>query len=159
MKQKLTLPAQPMTCELVRQPHTSQAVTLSSLLLVWDQKGQTHSTLNTHMENVDLLISEEAHLHGCSPHTVTSPVLIWSFQKDSLQVLAMRPPARTAAGLSTSAERGRKIRRSRSTLLEPHAANECKGSPRGLRAVGARCSAAEWVTPGKWAQLQYGKIS
>ena len=28
--------------------------------LVWDQKGQTHSTLNTHMENVDLLISEEA---------------------------------------------------------------------------------------------------
>ena len=27
--------------------------------LVWDQKGQTHSTLNTHMENVDLL-SEEA---------------------------------------------------------------------------------------------------
>ena len=24
--------------------------------LVWDQKGQTHSTLNTHMENVDLLI-------------------------------------------------------------------------------------------------------
>ena len=26
--------------------------------LVWDQKGQTHSTLNTHMEN--LLISEEA---------------------------------------------------------------------------------------------------
>ena len=27
---------------------------------VWDQKGQTHSTLNTHMENVDLLISEEA---------------------------------------------------------------------------------------------------
>ena len=29
--------------------------------LVWDQKGQTHSTLNTHMEHVDLLISEEAH--------------------------------------------------------------------------------------------------
>ena len=28
--------------------------------LVWDQKGQTHSTLNTHMENVDLLIGEEA---------------------------------------------------------------------------------------------------
>ena len=28
--------------------------------LVWDQKGQTHSTLNSHMENVDLLISEEA---------------------------------------------------------------------------------------------------
>ena len=28
--------------------------------LVWDQKGQTHSTLNTHMENIDLLISEEA---------------------------------------------------------------------------------------------------
>ena len=28
--------------------------------LVWDQKGQIHSTLNTHMENVDLLISEEA---------------------------------------------------------------------------------------------------
>ena len=28
--------------------------------LVWDQEGQTHSTLNTHMENVDLLISEEA---------------------------------------------------------------------------------------------------
>ena len=28
--------------------------------LVWDQKGQTHSTLNTHLENVDLLISEEA---------------------------------------------------------------------------------------------------
>ena len=28
--------------------------------LVWDQKGQAHSTLNTHMENVDLLISEEA---------------------------------------------------------------------------------------------------
>ena len=28
--------------------------------LVWDQKGQTHSTLNTHMENVDLLISKEA---------------------------------------------------------------------------------------------------
>ena len=28
--------------------------------LVWDQKGQTHSTLNTHVENVDLLISEEA---------------------------------------------------------------------------------------------------
>ena len=28
--------------------------------LVWGQKGQTHSTLNTHMENVDLLISEEA---------------------------------------------------------------------------------------------------
>ena len=28
--------------------------------LVWDQKGQTHSTLNTHMENVDFLISEEA---------------------------------------------------------------------------------------------------
>ena len=28
--------------------------------LIWDQKGQTHSTLNTHMENVDLLISEEA---------------------------------------------------------------------------------------------------
>ena len=28
--------------------------------LVWDQKGQTHSTLNTYMENVDLLISEEA---------------------------------------------------------------------------------------------------
>ena len=27
---------------------------------VWDQKGQTHSTLNTHMENVDLLISKEA---------------------------------------------------------------------------------------------------
>ena len=28
--------------------------------LVWDQKGQTHSTLNSHMENIDLLISEEA---------------------------------------------------------------------------------------------------
>ena len=28
--------------------------------LVWEQKGQTHSTLNTHMENVDLLTSEEA---------------------------------------------------------------------------------------------------
>ena len=28
--------------------------------LVWDQKGQTHSTLNTHVENVDLLVSEEA---------------------------------------------------------------------------------------------------
>ena len=28
--------------------------------LVWDQKGQAHSTLNTHMENVDFLISEEA---------------------------------------------------------------------------------------------------
>ena len=28
--------------------------------LVWDQKGQTHSTLDTHMENVDILISEEA---------------------------------------------------------------------------------------------------
>ena len=28
--------------------------------LVWGQKGQTHSTLNTHVENVDLLISEEA---------------------------------------------------------------------------------------------------
>ena len=28
--------------------------------LVWDQKGQSHSTLNTHMENVDFLISEEA---------------------------------------------------------------------------------------------------
>ena len=28
--------------------------------LVWDQKGQTHSTLNTQMENVDLLVSEEA---------------------------------------------------------------------------------------------------
>ena len=28
--------------------------------LVWDQKGQSHSALNTHMENVDFLISEEA---------------------------------------------------------------------------------------------------
>ena len=28
--------------------------------LVWDQKGQTHSTLNTYMENAVLLISEEA---------------------------------------------------------------------------------------------------
>ena len=28
--------------------------------LVWDQKGQTHSTLNSSMENIDLLISEEA---------------------------------------------------------------------------------------------------
>ena len=27
---------------------------------VWDQKGQSHSTLNTHMESVDFLISEEA---------------------------------------------------------------------------------------------------
>ena len=31
-----------------------------ALGLVWGQKGQTHSTLNTHMENVDLLISEES---------------------------------------------------------------------------------------------------
>ena len=42
-------------CEPVKPPHTSQAAMLSSY-----QKGQTHSTLNSHMENVDLLISEEA---------------------------------------------------------------------------------------------------
>ena len=35
-------------------------VVIATTGLVWDQKGQTHSTLNTHMENVDLLISEEA---------------------------------------------------------------------------------------------------
>ena len=35
-------------------------VVIVTTVLVWDQKGQTHSTLNTHMENVDLLISEEA---------------------------------------------------------------------------------------------------
>ena len=28
--------------------------------LVWEQKGQSHSTLNTHMENIDILINEEA---------------------------------------------------------------------------------------------------
>ena len=37
-----------------------QRVVIVTTGLVWDQKGQTHSTLNTHMENVDLLISEEA---------------------------------------------------------------------------------------------------
>ena len=35
-------------------------VVIATTGLVWDQKGQTHSALNTHMENVDLLISEEA---------------------------------------------------------------------------------------------------
>ena len=35
-------------------------VVIVTIGLVWDQKGQAHSTLNTHMENVDLLISEEA---------------------------------------------------------------------------------------------------
>ena len=35
-------------------------VVIATTGLVWDQLGQAHSTLNTHMENVDLLISEEA---------------------------------------------------------------------------------------------------
>ena len=35
-------------------------VVIATTGLVWEQKGQSHSTLNTHMENVDFLISEEA---------------------------------------------------------------------------------------------------
>ena len=35
-------------------------VVIVTMGLVWDQKGQTRSTLNSHMEKIDLLISEEA---------------------------------------------------------------------------------------------------
>ena len=35
-------------------------VVIATTGLVWEQRGQSHSTLNTHLENVDILISEEA---------------------------------------------------------------------------------------------------
>ena len=35
-------------------------VVIATTGLVWEQKGQSHSTLNTHMENIDILINEEA---------------------------------------------------------------------------------------------------
>ena len=35
-------------------------VVIATTGLVWDQKGQSHSALNAHMENIDILIGEEA---------------------------------------------------------------------------------------------------
>ena len=35
-------------------------VVITTTGLVWEQKGQSHSALNTHMEDIDILINEEA---------------------------------------------------------------------------------------------------
>ena len=97
--------------------------------LVWDQKGQTHSTLNTHMENVDLLISEESvtvHLQRPLQSGSGSPgrTSCWSR-------LCSHQPGQPAR-LPTGAECGREIGSGKPAPLEFNVANERKGCPRSV---------------------------
>ena len=58
--------------------------------LVWDQKGQPHSTLNTHMENVDLLISEE--VKSAFAPAVPRQALEWQTGNELIARFSSKPP-------------------------------------------------------------------